>query len=812
MITHYVKIAVRNLLKYKTQTIISLIGLAIGLTFFVFGLHWYRFETTFDSFYPLAKRTYQVSIESDETNSGWSPAILRAYFKQECPEVEMSCMGYVNNAIDYVGEEGLHLKLPRFLSADSSFIKMFPQQILYGTTIKHEHEVIISESLARKHWKHPQDAVGCSIKQQSAYKQIHLQGGNTMHIVGVMADMPHNSNFTYDGYIQETYDDENIYEAKNWQYATGFMHITLREGVEPNEVLNKLHTFLRDNQISETFRFKLTVLADKHFAFASKESFSYSAIALFSIASLLLLCCVMFNYLNLSLNRYFGRVREMKLRKVVGASHWKLQLQLMVEVLIGCLFAFLLSGSLLELFIPVFKELFLIPMESNRQIWSEYLLVMGCALLFIELMATLLMGHFIRTATRQTLTVKPITARYAVVRRGSMAIQLVICLLFISMSVVFFRQLHFMRNTDYGFDTEHIIEMQLNPFEENYKAIMNELNKLPMVEYQTGIGQQMIGSNMRTINGIEWDGQSEEQKNTTMLQLDITQYANEVFNFRLVDGAMFPEEEWTVNEHTPRGENGMVIYNKVILNEKAARMLPTKNPIGTTIRIPAHTLLVGELKTTYNSYEVIGVVKDCHFQGMKQESYPMIMMQSVFNTLVKYWRIVPGMEQEALKAFNEVTAKFGWEYQGNNTAPVLLGNKVKEINKSETAIYRLFVWLSVVCMLISLFGIYSISYTTLEQRRKEIAIRKVMGAKMVEVMNLFFREYIVLLLLAALVAFPVAYWGVSQWLQGYAYHIEVGLLMFVVLLLVILALILLTVVQQVYKAARQNPAEVVKSE
>ena len=807
MIAHYLKVAVRNLLKYKTQSVISIVGLAIGLAFFVFGLHWYRFETTFDSFYPLADRTYMVCLDSKNNDMGYTPSVLKSYFDQECPEVEMSTVGY-DEIIAYDGGEGIFLKEPNFLYVDSCFIRMFPQRILYGRTIENEQETIICESLARKYWGEPQNAVGYEIKQDSPYKPlIRLPNPKTMRIVGVMADAPNNSNFTFEGYIQDSRSlKKDIHNSRNWSYARGWVHATLNKGVKPKDVLEKISRFLQEKEIQITNP-KFISLADKHFELASKDSFSYSAIALYAVASLLLLCCVMFNYLNLSLNRYFGRVREMKLRTVVGATIWKMQLQFMVEALISCLFAFLLCGCMLELLIPVFKDLFLIPMESNRDIWTEYVYTIVGTLLFIEVVAALVMHHFIRNATRQTLVVKPITSRYAGVRRVSLAVQLVICLLFICMAAVFFRQLNFMRNSDYGFDTEHIIEMEASPFGNNYEALMDDLNRLPMVEYHTSVATPMISlSTSFAIFDAEWDGQSEEQKNTIMQRLFITQHADKVFNFRLLAGEMFSEEDWIINENTPKDSYGVVKFNKVVLSEKVAKMLPTTNPIGTTIRMPS--LTTGEV----DSYEVIGVVKDCYLRGMKNETYPQIILQYPFIPLCQYWRIVPGMEQEALKAFNEVAAKHGWKYDQSNTPPVLLSDKIEEINKSETAIYRLFSCLAVVCILISLFGIYSISFTTLELRRKEIAIRKVHGAQVLEIMNLFFREYIGLLLLAAIIAFPVAYWGITRWLQGYAYHIEVGLALFVTILVAILALILLTVVQQVHKAANENPAEVVTSE
>ena len=549
-------------------------------------------------------------------------------------------------------------------------------------------------------------------------------------------------------------------------------------------------------------KFKFISLADKHFALVSTKSFSYSAIALYAVASLLLLCCVMFNYLNLSLNRYFGRVREMKLRTVVGATIWKMQLQFMVEALISCLFAFLLCGCMLELLIPVFKDLFLIPMESNRDIWTEYVYTIVGTLLFIEVVAALVMHHFIRNATRQTLVVKPITSRYAGVRRVSLAVQLVICLLFICMAAVFFRQLNFMRNSDYGFDTEHIIEMEASPFGNNYEALMDDLNRLPMVEYHTSVATPMISlSTSFAIFDAEWDGQSEEQKNTIMQRLFITQHADKVFNFRLLAGEMFSEEDWIINENTPKDSYGVVKFNKVVLSEKVAKMLPTTNPIGTTIRMPS--LTTGEV----DSYEVIGVVKDCYLRGMKNETYPQIILQYPFIPLCQYWRIVPGMEQEALKAFNEVAAKHGWKYDQSNTPPVLLSDKIEEINKSETAIYRLFSCLAVVCILISLFGIYSISFTTLELRRKEIAIRKVHGATVKDILDMFFLEYMSLQVVAAAVAFPIGYACMKPWLEQYVVQTEISWWIYVGIFLLVALLVALCIGWRVWKTATARPAD-----
>ena len=174
--------------------------------------------------------------------------------------------------------------------------------------------------------------------------------------------------------------------------------------------------------------------------------------------------------------------------------------------------------------------------------------------------------------------------------------------------------------------------------------------------------------------------------------------------------------------------------------------------------------------------------------------------------------MTPGTESEFIKAVDNLAQKHNWIYEGINTPPQLLSDKMKELNKSETATFQLFAVLTFLCILISLFGVFAISATTIAQRRKEIAVRKVMGATTHDVVNMFFREYSWLVSISAIIAFPFFYWIVSRWLEQFAYRVNIGIGMYVVLSAITIVLVLMTVFRQVMMAARENPADVVKSE
>ena len=270
------------------------------------------------------------------------------------------------------------------------------------------------------------------------------------------------------------------------------------------------------------------------------------------------------------------------------------------------------------------------------------------------------------------------------------------------------------------------------------------------------------------------------------------------------------EEDWTGAGNPKDFLSGRPVLNKVLVSESAARAMRLEQPLGEIIRVPLEIL---GREPLWTNYEIIGVVRDFHPQGMKAEPSPTIFFQNFrFAHPIHYWQVTPGTEADFLKAVNRLAEKHGWTYEGINAPPILLMDKMKKLNKSETATFRLFAVLTFLCILISLFGIFSISASTITQRRKEIAIRKVMGATAGEVIRMFFREYSWLVSLSAIIAFPFFYYTISRWLEQYAYHVSISIGMYIALSGITILLVLLTVFRQVILAANENPADVVKSE
>ena len=810
MILHYLKIALRNLLKYKTQSAISVLGLAVGLAFFTFGIHWLKYETSYDSFYPDADRSYLVYTQDENNKQGYSQSVLGNFIRERLPEVETVTQSFVSNEFNYTFDEQT-IKTPDFMSVDSNFLDIFPQILICGRTLERPDEIIISESIAKKYFGHMEKALDVVLQQASAYG-YHMPDARQLRIVGVMPDAPKNTTMAANGYYR-THEvrkpDPN--NPQEWKRSASITHLKLKKGVKGEDFQAHLDKAIDQMDFLKGMSFKVIPLHQKHFEFASEESFTYSAISMFTLATSLLLCCVLFNFMNLFLNRYYQRIREVKLRKSVGATTLKLLMQVMVEIMSYGVLGTLVCGCFIELGIPFFEETFGINIPKADIMWEYFYL----GIILLVVMQVLLLfpaWQFIRSVGKQALTGIPQSKGRNQMRRIGLATQLVICLFFLASASSLYRQLRFMNDTDLGFDTKHIVELVVSGFGQNGKNMLEDIRQLPMVERHTTTSQWMVSKEgLTTQNNYEWQGKTEDDQKLTFAAIELDKDADKMFNFRLKEGRTFTEEDWNSTGRQKDVLTSRPVFNKMLISESAARTMRLDHPIGEIIRVPLQ--LIGRAPI-WTDYEIIGVVRDFHPQGMKAEPVPTLLFQSFrFINNINYFQVTPGTEEEFIKAIDRLAKKHEWNPEDSmNKAPQLLSDKMKNLNKSETATFRLFAILTMLCVLISLFGIFAISSTTIVQRRKEIAIRKVMGATAREVVELFFREYSWLVSVSAVVAFPFFYWVVSRWLEQYPYRVSVGAGMYVVLSGITILMVLLTVFRQVMRAANENPADVVKSE
>lgn len=806
MFLHYLKIAWRNLLKYKAQTIISIVGLTIGVAFFTYGYHWYTFETTYDSFHPNSDRIYRVygvyKNSGKQYPQGFTPYIAVDKLIDAFPEIEEVAIQFPNHSSSFK-HDGKDLGYPMLHFVNESFFQVFPPKIILGNIDNNrvkENEIYITESYAREHFDDLNNAIGETLI--SGYSHSYV-------IKAILADPPENTLFQGNGYVLDKFvtefskmTDESI-QWRDFMDARPFF--LLHANTNVNKFQEKLRTFAIDNDYNDNLLFETVHLSEVgriiHDPF-TKITFDIKYIRAFLLAGILLLLAAFFNYVNISISTTLARSRELNLRRVTGASPSSLTIQLFVETTLFILMVALLSLCAIELTTRVFERAFNTVIISEKAVATLFITIGVVALLLYFIVFVTLHRYMKRSTKKKNISLN-VNRSYGKV---SLVLQLIIGIFFITSAFVFYRQVTHMKHADWGFNKDNLLQIYMKV--RDREGFLQAVKQLPMTEsiIETALftihpnTDQMGGTQLV---GIEWDGKPDDY-NPTFQVIEVGDNFIEEFGLTFIDGRNFNESDFV--------STGGHKTDKVIINETAARLFEMENPIGEKIVIPTATITTRDGRFKEN-LEIAGVVKDFHTVGLQNAPPPLIIIGYRINSrgYVNYVRVTEGMEEEGIAAIQKLIP----EYRPDDENEILVNtvnSVVDKLSKTEQDLFHLFTIVAMLCVLIAIFGIYSVSQRETQRRRKEIAIRKTAGAKTKEIMNLFFREYLRVTLVACIVALPLAGLFMHRWLQNFAYRISITWWMYALVIIVVAIIVLLTIVGQVTRAASQNPAEVVKSE
>ncbi|SFL20085.1 FtsX-like permease family protein [Porphyromonadaceae bacterium KH3CP3RA] len=805
MIVHYLKIAWRNLRKYKTQTIISILGLTIGVVFFAYGYHWYKYETTYDSFYPDSDRIYHVYGKLKSTGKqvveGKIPHIAVNKLEQAFPEIE-SVAVLLPNYGSSLKHGDRDLGYPLFEFVDERFFRMFPPQVIAGVvhenSLKNSDEMIVTESFACKHFGTPEEALGETLI--SGYDESYV-------IRAVIADPPANSIFQREGYMP-VMPGANIFERADektqWKdFHDVRLYVKLNQNADMKSFRDKLLTFAVDNGYNDDLLFELIPLTLVRFSILDSYEriivYDIKYIRMFIFAGVLLLFAAFFNYLNILLSNTIARVREINLRRVTGASVSNIYWQLFIEISLFIVIVALLSFCCIEITSRLFESIFATVVFSSVMN-SILLCTISITAILLYLTTFIFLYRFIkRSAFNED---RPVKRRF-VTGRITLSLQLIISVFAIMSAFVLWRQVFFMNHVNWGFDTENLLQITMKV--RDRLPLMEEIEKLPMVESVINTGFFTVIPNTdkmgpTSVSGVEWENKPIDFSplfQTFGVEEDFT----EKMKLKIIKGRGIINEDFTRRWQA----------DKVMINETAQRIMEMDNPIGQKIVVPANWYSVeGRGK---EEYEIVGVVEDFHTVGLQSEIPPLIIKGEKHGNggYFNYVRVMPGMEEEAVKAISTLIPEFRPDDE-NETLVQAMGQLLGDLSKSEKNLLRLFVTLALLCILIAVFGIYSVSQRETQHRQKEIAIRKTTGAKTKEIVAMFFREYMVITLGACVVALPMSWLFMQRWLETFAYRISISWWMFILVIVAVAVIVSVTIVSQVIRAASRNPAEVVKSE
>ena len=759
MIIHHLKLAFRILQKYKTQNIISIIGLAIGFTCFACSALWIRYEMSYDNFHPKADRIYRVHLipykwETSAVNTeiiNETPYPLANYLKTNFPEIEDAC-----RITSWVSEDK---KIAR-LCVDQSFCNIFDfslPEYLFEKGKTERADALINKNFSNIPEHHRiKEYV---IKEYNINEQIALPLWSQNTNIPFNLVIPLNQEFDIARYLNE------------WIWAPVFeTYILIIDGADIKALEKKLDKISLpewQNPVSLV----LTPIKQLRYKDPSGNLLSeikFNHIRIFAIAGLLVILCSLFNHLTLYVTRIQMRLRELALRKVNGATNWQIAAMLYTDFLLVILLSLVAGFMPVACLLPTFKEYADIG-NHNISIYFE-LLIYAVLLLLCGFIAGGIPILFFRKQDLNS-SIKGSGSRN-LFRRACLLVQLIISLGLMFCSAVFIKQIHFLHHTDLGINRQNIATVWNFVYgqEERLKQIPGIIDVLPVT-------RNFLRSWSGGIAPLNYE-KNEEILTYTLNWIIANPHFFDFFGIEIIEGTGFSKETDGKSVHN---ETAVKELGDVLLNQNyhigVARdfyITPTQKvkPVRITYKNdPRH---VAFLEVAYK-YE----------EGMRQQT-----------------------QQAITKWIHEEfpdQAEYGIEF-------TYLEDVFEEYFKSERALLSLLSVMTLACILIAIFGVYSLANLNCERRRKEIAIRKINGAEVFDVMNIFFKEYLLLLAMAAFVAYPAGYLVMKRWMEGYVKQTTMDAWIYVLIFLTTFFVIVLSIVSMVWEAANKNPAETIKSE
>ena len=782
----FFKIALRNIRKNFVQSFVGIWGLVFGLLCFVPALYWLRYEVSYDCFYPDSDRIYRIysyDKQSGKTNDLVS-GILNRELHDRLPAMQHTTVFFVET--NHCSAGNVPYVSLRTVFTDSTFFSVFPQTVLAGNSVQPlpvANNMALTESMAVRLFGSVQAAIGQGVKSQDL--------DESYTVTAVVKDPPVNTNVPFDALLfhsqvemQKNFVDESGQAI--WAFAMLQMYVKLPPHMVVKPLLSELREYPSVHLANENVELCMLPIGDVRFMLNRDTPFTLNFIHLFVISGLLLLGCALFNFLSLHTGMFRQRIREFRLRAVNGATRSELIRQMLAEQTYVLLVVLLLAAFLVITVCPIFSRFLGLKVELGYLI--RLLAICGAGVLGVVWIAGF---FFFDRLSRSALFFrsKAIVSGHLALQSWGVILQLVVSIVFIIVTSVVLLQMRFIGHKDLGFDREGLIYLSgISPFRigETRMALKDCLDAIPQIENvsETDLVVQHNLDPFKTTADVVWPGKQPSEKKMFNFVMTDPGFA-ETFQIGMKEGRWFEE-----------GDQG-----KIILNEEAARVMGLDEPISSVVR-----LTLNETK----DYSVVGVVRDFHTLSFRNRIQPMLFVLSDNPAGSLYMRVTPGMEQEVIRQLNQrlsaVDASF-WDVH-----PLEVSELYDRLNDSEQTGLKLLFVLSVVCLLISVFGVYAVATATMKRRRKEIAIRKVVGADTGDIIYLFFRHYILQVVVAGIIGIPIAYAIMNSWLQGYAYRTDLPGWLFVGIFAGIVVVVLLTVWGQIKRAADSNPAEVVKCE
>lgn len=786
------KIALRNLKKHKGFSVINIGGLALGLTSCLLLLLYVNYEYSYDQQYKAIDRIYVAQLNHDIDGGihtdPYTPNKLAAAGLQELPGVEAACRISNYGMYRLFSHDNNKYRL-NIITADPSFTKIFDYKVKSGdisTSMNDPYSLILTESAAKKFFG-DQNPVGKSLKWDNRL---------WVKVTAVITDPPKNQTFQFEGIQTWSFYENNVFpEEKTFEWgAISCMTLfelkpnanfaatdaALRKLISRHDAGTKFEAFL--------FPFKKHHLYDE-FENGKLTGGKIDRVNLFAFLAFCVLLIASINYMNLSTARSEKRAREVGVRKALGSSRWALMGQFILESLLLSTISMLISFALLELLLPQFNAL----LDTAIRIdYSSY--TFWAVLISLILLTGLLAGSYPAMYLSSFTPVKVLKGFQGTaggglsIRKSLVVLQFSLSICMIICALVIYTQMQYIKNKPLGFEQNNLLGLAL---EGNFKdpvkveLLKNELKKSGAVVLASEYAGNFTTMSNNT-GDISWPGK--DVNDNALFECRSTGYDfAKTVGAKMVQGrdfsTLFPADTST----------------NVILNEAAVKRMGLKNPVGTVIS------WVGNPPLT-----IVGVIEDYANGNAGAKSLPTIFYYNLRLVSQLMIRLNPNLPlNQSVSKVKEISQRLNPSYP----AELEFIDQSMELKlQSERILSTLSNLFGGFCIFISCLGLLGLALYMAEQRQKEISIRKVLGADLKSILVLLNKDFIKLVLIANLIAFPVAYILAGKWLQKYDYRIDMGIWPFLLAGLMSLIIALLTVSLQSFKVARANPVDALKYE
>ena len=794
MIKNYIKIALRNIINYPGYSVINIAGLALGLACCFLIMVYVQMELSFDEFHKNKEQLHRLVIKGQvngkQISSVNTPAPLSIALENNFPEIETTVRYTLRGRASLFRYEDENIERSGIGFADKDFFNLFTYKLLRGEADKVLNEpfsIVLTNSIAKNIFgdKNP---VGETLVYNDKY---------SFTITGVMEDLPANTHFNFN-YLANFYSlakmstnpEQFDNDFSNWNYSAYFK---IKENTDYKELSAKSKTFykelMKSDDESSLPDFYYQPISAIHFdreISGGGASGNIMYIYAFSLVALFVLLIACFNFMNMATARASHRLREVGIRKVLGAIRKQLVFQFLGESIFLSLIAVILAMAIIQLCINPFNSL--MNMELSVDFLQNYNL-------FIIMVATgILTGifagsypAFYLSGFKSALVLKnsKVAGGNTLFRKILISAQLVTAFILIMVAFTVYLQISFMKNHDLGFEDDQVMYIYINePIHQKAEAFRNKLLNLSEVQ-QVSLCNSVPGNNRMTQTYYFYQDGMETNYNLNTILVD--PYLKEILDLEMIEGRFFSEDIDTDLNYA------------YVVNETAAKLFGLEDLDKASFR--------------YWDYDekgkIIGIVKDFHFRSLQTEIEPLVMRIKSEWSYVEMIKLNSTDLSQSITKINEIWAEFAPGYPFDYR---FLDADFENQYKAQEKMGYLLTLFTGLAIFIACLGLFGLASFTAEQRKKEIGVRKVLGASVGNVLLMLSRDLIILLVIAFIIASPLSWYFIESWLADFAYRINIGISTFLISGLLLFLVSWVAISFQSLKAATSNPVKALKNE